>query len=250
MVSAASAVGIGRFAFAEHVFHLTDAIATSPYLQTCSERWSEGAPISIERYLAESWSAARRHPEVEVAVGVEFDYVPGDEALRAHTRALGEAHPWDVLLGSVHALRDDQSIFEGESPLTAEEAWSDYHDRLMRLAQSGLVDVVTHPVRLAVSGIPAPLDHGDRLDELAETAARRGVALEVNGSDLRRAPELVTELIGAAARRGAPISLGSDAHRPRTVGSVLPALELLRAAGITETLSFTRRIAKAEDPFA
>ena len=47
------------------------------------------------------------------------------------------------------------------------------------------------------------------------------MALEVNGSDLRVYPELVQLLCESIARAGAPVSLGSDAHRPHGVGAVL-----------------------------
>ena len=246
MVAAAAAAGIGQFAFAEHVFHLTDAIETNRYLADCAVRWSEGPEITVAGYLAAVGAADRRHPEVAVTVGIEFDFVPEVEGLADHTRELTLAHPWDVTLGSVHALADDRSIFESTDEVAPEEAWADYHGRLLAAVGSGLFDVVTHPLRLVASKLEPPADLPDRLDELAGAAASAGVALEVNGSDLRLARPLVEQLIAAVARRGAPVSLGSDAHRPRNVGSVLPAIELLRAAGISEALCFERREAKAE----
>ena len=41
-------------------------------------------------------------------------------------------------------------------------------------------------------------------------------------------------LCASIARAGAPVSLGSDAHRPRRVGAVLGGIDLLRAAGVRE----------------
>ena len=246
MVAAAAAVGIERFAFAEHVFHFTDAIETNAYLRECAERWSEGPGTTIQEYFAAARASGERLPEVAVAVGVEFDFVPENPALAEHARDLTKAHPWDVVLGSVHVLTGDRSIFRHTDEISPAEAWSDYHARLLASVESGLFDVITHPLRLIASKLESPADLPDRLDELAEAAANSGVAIEVNGSDLRLAQPLVEQLIAAIARRHAPLSLGSDAHRPRTVGSVLPALDLLRAAGIREALSFERRVAKAE----
>ena len=246
MVAAAAAAGIGKFAFAEHVFHLTDAIAANRYLVACAERWSEGPGITVASYLAAARAAGERHPEVAVTVGVEFDFVPEVAGLADHTRELTQAQPWDLILGSVHALADDRSIFESTDEISPEEAWTDYHARLLAAVESGLFDVVTHPLRLVASKLEPPADLPDRLDELAGAAAAVGVALEVNGSDLRLAQPLVEQLIAAVARRGAPVSLGSDAHRPRNVGSVLLAVELLRAAGVREAMGFERRVARSE----
>ena len=246
MVAAASQAGIGQFTFTEHVFHLTDAIATSTYLRGCAKRWSEGPGITTPAYLEAARKAGERYPEVAVMVGVEFDFVPEEPELAEHTRVQTQAHPWDVVLGSVHVLKGDRSIFESTEELSPAEAWADYHARLVALVESGLFDVVTHPLRLIASKLEPPGDLADRLDELAEAAASAGVAIEINGSDLRIARPLVEQLVVAVARRNAPVSLGSDAHRPRTVGSVLPAIDLLRAAGVREAVGFVGRVARAE----
>ena len=107
--------------------------------------------------------------------------------------------------------------------------------------EHGGYDVVTHPLRLAVSRPEVPRDLARRLDRLAELAAAADVALEVNGSDVRVYPELVQLLCESIARAGAPVSLGSDAHRPHSVGAVLRGIELLRAAGVRSAVAFERR---------
>ena len=38
------------------------------------------------------------------------------------------AADWDIVLGSVHCLTGDHSIFDPSMPLSAEEAWDDYLD--------------------------------------------------------------------------------------------------------------------------
>jgi histidinol phosphatase-like PHP family hydrolase len=92
-----------------------------------------------------------------------------------------------------------------------------------------------------VSRPEVPGDLGQRLDRLAELAAAADVALEINGSDVRVYPELVQLLCESIARAGAPVSLGSDAHRPHSVGAVLPGVEWLRAAGVHQAVAFERR---------
>jgi histidinol phosphatase-like PHP family hydrolase len=80
-----------------------------------------------------------------------------------------------------------------------------------------------------------------RLDRLADLAAAADVALEVNGSDVRVYPELVQLLCESIARAGAPLSLGSDAHRPHSVGAVLRGIDAVRAAGVRSAVAFERR---------
>src|SRR5258705_78712 len=83
---------------------------------------------------------------------------------------------------------------------------------------------------------------GTRWDgELVEPPAAAAVALEVNGSGGRVYPELVQLLCESIARAGTPVSLGSDAHRPHSVGAVLRGVDLLRGAGVRRAVAFERR---------
>jgi histidinol phosphatase-like PHP family hydrolase len=157
--------------------------------------------------------------------------------------AFVEAHAgdWDVILGSVHCLTGDHSIFDPSTPLSTAAAWDDYFERLADAVETGGYDVVTHPLRLAVSRPEVPHDMARRLDHLADLAARADVALEVNGSDVRVYPELVQLLCESVARAGAPLSLGSDAHRPHSVGAVLRGIDAVRTAGVRSAVAFERR---------
>ena len=47
--------------------------------------------------------------------------------------------------------------------------------------------------------------------------------------------------VDALARHGAPVSLGSDAHLPRSVGGVRNVIPLLRERGIERVARFTGR---------
>jgi HisJ family histidinol phosphate phosphatase len=243
MVRAAEAAGLAGFAFTEHIFHLDEPRVASPYLGTRWDGELEGPPVGVGEYLGEIAQAARAVPAVTVAVGLELEHWPDDPRVREVQDAFVAAHAddWDVILGSVHCLTGDHSIFDASMPLTAARAWDDYFARLGDAVDRGGYDVVTHPLRLAVSRPEVPGDLAGRLDRLAELAAARDVALEINGSDLRVYPELVQLLCESIARAGAPVSLGSDAHRPHRVGSVLSGLGLLRDAGLRSAVVFERR---------
>ena len=242
MVRAAEAAGLASFAFTEHIFHLDEARAASRYLGTRWDGELEGPPIGVERYLREIAEAGEAVPAVVVRAGVELEHWPDDPRVREVQDAFVAEHAedWDIVLGSVHCLTGDHSIFDASIPLSSEDAWGDYLERLGDAVEHGGFDVVTHPLRLAVSRPDPPADLAQRLDRLAELAAANDVALEVNGSDVRGYPELVQLLCESIARAGAPVSLGSDAHRPHRVGSVLDGLGILRAAGVHEAVAFER----------
>jgi histidinol phosphatase-like PHP family hydrolase len=243
MLRAAEAAGLAGFAFTEHIFHLDEPRVASPYLGTRWDGELEGPPIGVGPYLGEIAAAAQAVPGVAVGAGLELEHWPDEPRVREVQDAFVAAHAgdWDIILGSVHCLTGDYSIFDPSMPLAAGVAWDDYLDRLVDAVQEGGFDVVTHPVRLAVSRPQVPADLAQRLDRLAEAAAATDTALEVNGSDVRVYPELVQLLCESIARAGAPVSLGSDAHRPHGVGAALPGVEMLRAAGVRQAVAFERR---------
>jgi histidinol phosphatase-like PHP family hydrolase len=243
MLQAAEAAGLAGFAFTEHVFHIEEARAASRYLGT---RWNgelEGPPIGVGQYLSEIAAAGEAVPGVAVTAGLELEHWPDDPLVRQAQAEFVSAYAgsWDVILGSVHCLTGDHSIFDPSTPLTDAEAWDDYLERMADAIQNGGYDVITHPIRLAVSRPEVPADLAQRLDHLAELAAAGDTALEINGSDVRVYPQLVELLCASIARAGAKVSLGSDAHYPRRVGAVLAGLDLLRAAGVHSAVAFTRR---------
>jgi len=76
-----------------------------------------------------------------------------------------------------------------------------------------------------------------------------GIALDLNTAALRRRAKMLTP--GLAILRwyvelgGERVTLGSDAHEPRQVGSHLPeAIETARAAGLKYLTFFERRQAR------
>jgi histidinol phosphatase-like PHP family hydrolase len=178
-----------------------------------------------------------------VTAGLELEHWPDDAGVREVQDAFIATHAedWDIVIGSVHCLSGDHSIFDASMPLSADEAWDDYLARLAGAVEHGGYDVVTHPIRLAVSRPDVPSDLAGRLDRLAELAAASDTPLEVNGSDVRVFPELVQLLCASIGRAGARVSLGSDAHYPRRVGGVAPAVEWLRAAGVRTAVAFEHR---------
>lgn len=120
-----------------------------------------------------------------------------------------------------------------------------YVDGFCQAARSGLYDSMSHPDLAKVFGHrpdPGPLD---LYAEMADAAAAGGVCIEVSTAGYRRAlGELypARALLRLFAERGVPVTLGPDAHAPRSVGRDFPrALAELRAAGYRRLTVFDRR---------
>jgi histidinol phosphatase-like PHP family hydrolase len=239
MVAAAEQAGISDLVFSEHNFHLDEAREAIPYL---AARWTpEGPPIPLGAYVDAVHAAAERS-SVNVLLGLEMDVRPEDQAFEAASDAITALRDdWDVVLGSVHTTSDDVSVQDEDLALSPEDAWQDYHERLRIAAASGRFDIISHPIRLgfSVPGIPGCVP--GLLAQLAVVAAEHGVALEVNGSDLRRRPDLVQLLVDVLASHDAPISLGSDAHLPAAVGCIRGVLPLLREKGVRQIARVEKR---------
>ena len=239
MVEAAERQGISAIAFSEHNFHLDEAREAIPYL---AARWTpEGPPLPLARYVEEVRTAGERS-RVQVLLGLEVDVRPEDDAFEQATDAF-TAHrdDWDIVLGSVHTMSDDVSVQDEPVAMPPDDAWADYLGRVTIAAGSGRFDVISHPVRLGYSihGIPAAVP--SLLEGVARVAASEGVAVEVNGADFQRRPDLVGLLVAILARHDAPISLGSDAHLPNSVGRVRAVLPLLREHGVRHLARFAQR---------
>jgi histidinol-phosphatase (PHP family) len=238
-VAAAGAAGVDEIGFTEHVYYFkqTRTLWTVPY-QT------ERCVYDLEPYVdAIAHARARGLP---VKLGLEVDYVPGRED---ETRALLAPYPWDYLLGSVHFIDgfavDDEPRLQHE--LGVEEAWRRYFDTLVRAAQSGLFDSLSHPDLVKVFGDrAADFDYGPIADRIAAT----GVAVEVSTAGLRKpVGELYPDpgFLAACRKRGVPVTTGSDAHSPDVVGRDFDrARELLRGAGYETVTIFERRMGRQE----
>jgi histidinol-phosphatase (PHP family) len=183
-----------------------------------------------------------------VRCGIEADYFPGrEDAIRGVLRQA----PFDYVIGSVHwigawgfDLLDVPGLWDGRD---VDAAYRAYFALLGRAARSGLFDIMAHPDLIKVMGHrPSPaLALDAHYEEAAAAFAAGGVAVEVSTAGLRKP---VGELYPAPAflracrRRGVPLSLASDAHRPEDVGADFDrAVALARDCGYREFLTFAAR---------
>jgi histidinol-phosphatase (PHP family) len=234
MLAQARAVGLREFGVSEHIYQLDEGHLVMP------DEPDEGNRYPCAWYLETVRDAQARSADLTVKLGLEVDYLPD---LHADLLAVTDGIAWDYLIGSVHAV-DDVDIFRngGFSVEEGQQLWRRYYELLAEAIETGDFDIISHPVRFTVTNPHLPPELDQLLDELAAFARLHGVALELNGDDMGRSPELVERLARACGRAGCVVSLGSDAHRPRNVAQGIErAAEFAAAAGVPGAVSFQRR---------
>ena len=194
---------------------------------------------------------ARMNGRVHVHIGLEC----GEPHLfREGLSAVLSAHPYDVVLGSIHWVGhrpvETAGFFDG---LDFHEGIVLYLDELARLAEEADYDILAHPdiIRRAIfhrfgwtevdwTPYEAPMRR------VLRAVAERGKALEVNTSYRRRGmgpPGPSVQVLRWFREEGGRfVTLGSDAHRPEDVGADFgEALAMVRAAGFEAITVFRQR---------
>jgi histidinol-phosphatase (PHP family) len=235
-VEVAAERGVDEIGFSEHIYYFaeTSALWTVPY-------HVERSTYPIDAYVDAVTEAKRLG--MPVKLGIEVDYVPGREE---ETAELLGPYPWDYVLGSIHFI--DGAGVDGRPTLIdevgVEEAWRRYYEALASAADSGLFDSLAHPDLVRMYGPEIDWDWN------AVAGSLDGVCLEVSTSGLHKAHEKLYPnpgLLAAARRRGAPITLASDAHVPEHVGRDFnEAIDFARAAGYDTITVFDGRRSRQE----
>lgn len=173
---------------------------------------------SFDEYLKE-FDKVKDIDGVSIRRGLEVDYIGG---YMSEISQLVSMKKWDVLLCSVHELPGGTDVEEKKLPQdykSAAERWRQYIEIQKEAIKSDFIpfDILTHPERLAVGTPTVPEDLDDLMVELAKLAREYGKALELNGADLSRSPDLVRMVASACEKAGCGVSYGSDAHYPDQV---------------------------------
>lgn len=210
--------------------------------------WQAECTEDITAYVADLRAA--REAGLPVLIGIEMDW------LRDRRDAIAEvvaAHPFDIVLGSVHWL-GGLAVDDPDDPATDhvsdEHVWERYFEELVAAAASGLYDVLAHPDLPKVFGHRLPTGLRARLDDVVGAIAETGVAVECSSAGLRKPiNELYPEpdLLARFRAAGVPVTLASDAHAPEDVGRDYPtAVAAIRGAGYTTLTRFRGREPRQE----
>lgn len=229
-------IGLREIGFTDH----------SPMERDDFDNWRMFAG-QLDEYVAKVRLARQTFPQLVIRLGLEVDYLPGQEDWIRHLAGL---HPWDYFIGSVHYVSDSWDI---DNPAKLSEwkksdpfaVWSAYFDRLGRAARSGLFDIIGHADLPKKFGIRPAQECRPLYESFINAAAEAGCAVELNTAGLRKDCREIypcPELLQLAHGRNVPITFGSDAHAPAEVGlDFADAVALARSAGYHASRRFNRR---------
>lgn len=238
-VAAAREAGLSTLAFTEH-FPLSDAFDPDRYLSVPQEE--------MDVYVNAVEGARSTHPEMDIILGIELDFLGEDED-RPFTDA--DLERFELVLGSVHfvdrwAFDDPAQRAVWEESGAADRIWRRYIDLWCDMASdaSRRIDVLSHPdLAKKFAYYPTfPLEPEYR--RMAEAARAGGRMVEVNTSgayyackEMFPAPALLQEF----RRAGVPCTVGTDAHIPRNIArDIKNAYALMYDVGYTEVTVPTR----------
>ena len=191
--------------------------------------------------------AAMGKPGPRIRLGLEADFFP--ETVEK-LRTLLAPFPFDYVIGSVH-FADSFQVDAGRRPWEAlssaerEEKWELYWRRVAQMAQSRAFDFAGH-LDLPKRFVPGSQDNV-RPSALAalDAIAEAGMAMEINTSGwFHPAKEAYPSpvLLGEARKRGIPILINADAHKPKQVAQRFEdARALAREAGYSEVVRYEKR---------
>ena len=236
-VEQALAKGIQEFGFSDHSHWMLHAKGQR-YAMLPDEQDDYVADV---RRLQERYN--RDDAPFRIRLGMEMDFIPSrlDEAF-----AVQQQYPWDYIIGSVHnigfeklqepAMYDEWHI---------EDVCELYFHQLSVMLRAGFCDIVGH------LDLPKKMGRRPRggmlayVEPLIPDLLAAGVAVEINTSG-RDAPAGESmpgrDIVACLAAAGVPLTLGSDAHAPHSVGRhFAETVAELRDLGVRELVRFEAR---------
>lgn len=231
-------------------FAVTDHCDIEYYLS-----WDQ--PKRVDASIAETRATAAQYADrVKILTGIEI----GEGIWNMdHTEDILSRHAYDVVLGSIHAVRYRDMTepfakidFSGVSDEDINGFMAQYFEDYAETVRTVPADVMTHlcnPLKYitGVYGKPVDLHRCEReINEILDMIIARDLALEVNtaclggGYDAFMPEEWIVKLYHD--RGGTLVTIGSDAHRADRIGAGLDrAVELLQKIGFSAYYYFENR---------
>ncbi len=185
--------------------------------------------------------------KIDVLLGIESDYFPHHAHL--YKKALDQ-YPFDYIIGSVHFSGGysifDPSRWNGLSEQEKVDTKSEYFRLIGESAKSGMFQILGH-IDAMKSNYPAfsEIEAPEALDDMLQTIASTGVAIEVNTSGKIKTCGLwhpIDPMLERAFHFGVEISFGSDSHVPERVGDDFELVaSKLREIGYTQWVYYKEK---------
>ncbi len=231
--------GITEVGFADHVYlyWLPQAERDRSYAMA-----EEELPDYVETVLA----LQKQNPDMQVKLGLEVDYIPGQESVAAK---IISSLPLDYVIGSVHYLKgwsfDNEKYIAEYQKYDLLQLYEEYFAAVCAAAASGLFDIIAHVDLIKKFGFRPRQNINYLYQKVAQTFAASGVCVEVNTAGLRvPARELYPAfaLLQWLNKYHVPVTIGSDAHKPEQVAAgIEQAVQLIKDAGYKRVAVFNRR---------
>jgi len=224
-----------------------DEIGFSDHLILHMDKREYSMPLhQFPNYIRLIGEVKREFQGYPIKIGVEVDYAPG--YLEMIQEVLKD-HPIDYVIGSVHCLGewvfDDPRYVAEYKRRDIDEVYEEYFKLFKEAVSSALFDIMAHPDLVKKFGYRPVRDIHSLLEDVTDLLAKVGICVEVNTSGLRKPVGEIypsEEFLRLCYRRGVPITLGSDAHKPQDVGRDFDkALKLIKNVGYEEIAIFSKR---------
>jgi histidinol-phosphatase (PHP family) len=176
----------------------------------------------VEPYLEQIALLNRKYKEISILRGIEVDYIEG---LETYIENFLKTHRFDMVIMGVHFIEQwegEQWVFNFDyTEETLPRQYKDYFDALYKGIKTGLFDVLAHLDLVKRPGYPVMRTNRDDVENILDEVKRQDMSIEFNTSGLRKPinetyPSM--EILKLAVKKGIPITMSSDSHRPEHVG--------------------------------
>lgn len=168
---------------------------------------------------------------VEVLCGIEAEVFPDEVEMKIMDAVL-LAHDFDFVLGSLHAQCPGYLNWLSKNKLKSDHLRIDsYFRHLKDGAQSRRYDSMSHPDVIRTYGVVNsfdPLEHEEVIRDFLQAVVDEDICIEVNTSGLTKGDYQVhpdPQILDWAAEMGVKLTIGSDSHRPESVGQFFDQVE-------------------------
>lgn len=239
--------GMEIFGFSEH--------SPRPLGYSYPKDYKEKLTAGFPRYVDEVRALAdARQDGRTVLLGLEMDWLPGQEPFTAETIA---RYPFDYIIGGIHFLGTwgfDCTVddWKALSPEQTNDTFERYFDSLRRMAASGMFHVAAHPDIIKIFAVDAFHEWLDRpesrrrVHDALATLRAAGMAMEISSAGLRKLCKEIypcPAIMEMARELELPVTFGSDAHCTSTVAWGFDQLaEYARGFGYTHSVWFRKGV--------